>query len=441
MMQAFDITAPRRPLGRTKPVLVGALILGLATCLLAATARAQSNAPASSLRSGAPKSLVPFADLFPARSVGSTVAPRKLLPYIKLSTNRDDGENKTIGSVKRAASEEAADSSPFNRSAGKAYKIDDQPVVAAPTPARQKSVDVAERLARHGEVQASHESKPRNALRKISLPATLRISDDDEMGSQSAPIASKGATASISDSSLWPEPPADPVGVTDREALSALVQFGPARSAREPSAVRARPALIQKAQPNNLRVVKAPSDEAGGELLQVPVPPSEAEGAPPGEPGQLPEEVKSEFKSISSLGVNIGTEEGRFPDDIAAGRFKGAGELYQSLGYRREWAASSYAWVAPGLCHNPLYFEEINLERHGHSFGLVQPGVSFLNFYGRLILLPYLMGATPPRECVYTLGYYRPGSYAPFQLHRPPLSAKGALYEAAAITGAYLIFP
>ena len=151
--------------------------------------------------------------------------------------------------------------------------------------------------------------------------------------------------------------------------------------------------------------------------------------------------MQSEFKLIGSLGVRTKAEGAMFPTDVANARFKNAGEVYQSLGYRREWATSAYAWEAPGLCHSPLYFEEINLERHGYSFGIVQPGISGLQFYGRLALMPYLMAITPPTECVYTLGYYRPGSYAPFQLHTPPLRSRGLMSQAAVITALFFIFP
>jgi hypothetical protein len=39
------------------------------------------------------------------------------------------------------------------------------------------------------------------------------------------------------------------------------------------------------------------------------------------------------------------------------------------------------------------------------------------------------------------LGYYRPGSCAPWLLDPIPLSVRGAVYEAGAVTGACALFP
>ena len=43
-----------------------------------------------------------------------------------------------------------------------------------------------------------------------------------------------------------------------------------------------------------------------------------------------------------------------------------------------------YAWDAPALCHNPLYFEDVNLERYGYSLRyarVFQPVVSGAEFF------------------------------------------------------------
>lgn len=99
------------------------------------------------------------------------------------------------------------------------------------------------------------------------------------------------------------------------------------------------------------------------------------------------------------------------------------------------------SWEAPALCHGPLYFEEINLERYGHHVPVVQPILSAAHFFGRLPALPYLWGAKPRHGCYYTLGHYRPGDCVPHHLHRPPLSLRGAAYQAAATTGFLFAVP
>src|SRR5208283_3445366 len=77
----------------------------------------------------------------------------------------------------------------------------------------------------------------------------------------------------------------------------------------------------------------------------------------------------------------------------------------------RVWTPLCYCWEAPALCYGPLYYEETNLERYGYSqtyLRSVQPLVSSAHFFGTIPTLPYLMIAEPSRECVYTLGQYRP---------------------------------
>ena len=108
----------------------------------------------------------------------------------------------------------------------------------------------------------------------------------------------------------------------------------------------------------------------------------------------------------------------------------------------RSFAPLCFTWKASGLCHKPLYFEDVQLERYGHSLGpWVQPFASAAHFFLTVPALPYLMGLKTPDECVYTLGYYRPGSCAPYMLDPLPISIRAALFEGAAIAGGVLIIP
>ena len=102
----------------------------------------------------------------------------------------------------------------------------------------------------------------------------------------------------------------------------------------------------------------------------------------------------------------------------------------------RSWSPTKFTWKATGVCHKPLYFEDVQLERYGHSWNpFVQPFMSAGHFFVSVPLLPYKMGLTPPNECIYTLGYYRPGSCAPYVIEPLQLSLRAALYETAAVTG------
>ena len=108
----------------------------------------------------------------------------------------------------------------------------------------------------------------------------------------------------------------------------------------------------------------------------------------------------------------------------------------------RAWAMTTYTWKASGLCHKPLYFEQVSLERYGHSFvPLLEPVVAGAHFFATVPILPYKMGIHPPWECIYPLGYYRPGSCAPHMIFPFPISLRGALVEGGVATGLVYLIP
>lgn len=108
----------------------------------------------------------------------------------------------------------------------------------------------------------------------------------------------------------------------------------------------------------------------------------------------------------------------------------------------REWPQITYMWKAAGLCHKPLYFEQVALERYGHSWGpYTQPIMSGIHFFGTLPILPYEMGLKTPNECVYSLGYYRPGNCAPYLVGGVPFTWRAALYETGVATGLNFVIP
>ncbi|MCA9268602.1 MAG: hypothetical protein KDA41_09035 [Planctomycetales bacterium] len=108
----------------------------------------------------------------------------------------------------------------------------------------------------------------------------------------------------------------------------------------------------------------------------------------------------------------------------------------------RNFVMTGFHWKASGLCHKPLYFEEVALERYGHSHGpLAQPVISGAHFFANVAILPYKMGIHSPHECIYALGYYRPGDCAPYQIGPFPFSVRGGLFQAGAVVGAVALFP
>ena len=71
----------------------------------------------------------------------------------------------------------------------------------------------------------------------------------------------------------------------------------------------------------------------------------------------------------------------------------------------------------------------------------VQPFASAAHFFLTIPILPYKMGLEPPNECIYALGYCRPGNCAPYMLDPIPISARAALFEAGAWVGGVFAIP
>jgi hypothetical protein len=108
----------------------------------------------------------------------------------------------------------------------------------------------------------------------------------------------------------------------------------------------------------------------------------------------------------------------------------------------RSWPQVTYMWKASGLCHKPLYFEQVQMERYGHSWGpILDPVMSGAHFFTTFPILPYKMGLMTPNECVYTLGYYRPGSCAPYMVEPLGFTWRAAAFEMGAWTGGAFAIP
>lgn len=116
--------------------------------------------------------------------------------------------------------------------------------------------------------------------------------------------------------------------------------------------------------------------------------------------------------------------------------------LEQAEAIPRNWVMTTMTWKASNVCHTPLYFQDVNLERYGHTHGpVLEPLVQTAHFFGNVIVLPYKMGVHSPHECQYPLGYYRPGNCAPWIKQPVPISAKGALTQAVTMSGLFWLVP
>lgn len=116
--------------------------------------------------------------------------------------------------------------------------------------------------------------------------------------------------------------------------------------------------------------------------------------------------------------VGVGT--GLRPEDATEGRLPAAQWLPTGTTRDGMWSLQAKAWVPGGFCHQPLYFEDPMLERHGHETeSHLQPFYSGLRFFGTIPVLPYLATLRHPLDEVHTLGAYRPGSCVPMLRYRP----------------------
>ena len=166
-----------------------------------------------------------------------------------------------------------------------------------------------------------------------------------------------------------------------------------------------------------------------------------AEPAAPGACGEDAAECREALKKLRAdalsgidLDIRVG---GRAGSDYPC-ECRLEGETFQP----RRFAATMFTWTAAGYCHKPLYFEDSSLERYGHSHGFVADSfTSAAHFFTTLPVLPYKMGVELPWECVYPLGYYRPGSCAPWTIPAVPISGRGFAVEAATITGLVFLLP
>jgi len=108
----------------------------------------------------------------------------------------------------------------------------------------------------------------------------------------------------------------------------------------------------------------------------------------------------------------------------------------------RSFEAALYQWKASDMHHNPLYFEDVGLERYGHTYNeWIQPFVSAGKFSTQLVGLPYQMTIDPAWKKTYTLGHYRPGECAPKKIYRVPWSTEAAINQAGVMTGLFFIIP
>jgi hypothetical protein len=132
---------------------------------------------------------------------------------------------------------------------------------------------------------------------------------------------------------------------------------------------------------------------------------------------------------------------GRLPPDVSEGVFAEITSPEDQIS-RQGWTKKQLLWAASEMAHQPLYFDDVPLERYGQTcHPLVQPLVSGALFFGTFPVMPYKIGLDHPYDLISTLGYYRPGSPAPCMHQTLPFEWDAATLEAGAWAGLVLLLP
>lgn len=264
--------------------------------------------------------------------------------------------------------------------------------------------------------QPTDKSEVRTALAAEPLGGpTLDAPSAIPSPSESKPLAKAAPEGSA------PKKPAAAETSSDKPLLPELAVPKPSPEAEKPTAEGERKPLTGDAKAILAPVIKKKMPKPD---LQVAAAPPQA-GCPP--PDQM--------RPIREQNIleRIPPAPGVFPQMCSMTH-----DVYQP----RAWAPVTFTWKASALCSKPVYFEDPHLERYGHTWGpCLQPFMSAGHFFLAVPALPYLAGLYPPNECIYTLGYYRPGSCAPYILDPFPLSVRAALWEGAAATGLVFLLP
>lgn len=198
-----------------------------------------------------------------------------------------------------------------------------------------------------------------------------------------------------------------------------------ASSARNALAPPSRPALTLP-QEGIAPEIASPSD----------LPLTRQAPAAPRERGSLASVLSSSIR-VSNTSVD-GIGNGQLPPE---GVLPGE-ETSLPDGISRGATSKCVHWAPASICHYPLYFEDVMLERHGHQkFCRLQPLISGARFFATLPVLPYKQALQGPSESIYTLGNYRPGTPTPALKQRLPWDRNAAAVEAFSLGGLFWAAP
>ena len=111
--------------------------------------------------------------------------------------------------------------------------------------------------------------------------------------------------------------------------------------------------------------------------------------------------------SLATINLTL-AQNGRVPED-RSGLLQGFGRVGSVSD-----TVKVFGWEAPSIRYQPLYFEDVVLERYGQTLPDYRQSVrSAIHFGTALTGLAFQMRETPPRSCDSPLGYCRPGACVP----------------------------
>lgn len=114
---------------------------------------------------------------------------------------------------------------------------------------------------------------------------------------------------------------------------------------------------------------------------------------------------------IQSIRLDIRASSSPTPDDRSINLISSSPNQWEMF------AASEklFCWCAPNIHYQPLWFEDVPLERYGQTYcdSRIQTAASAAHFFLSTLTLPYNAVVDPYYECDYPLGYFRPGDCAP----------------------------
>lgn len=188
--------------------------------------------------------------------------------------------------------------------------------------------------------------------------------------------------------------------------------------------------VFLQSQQNDIQPLPGETEAQAKERRRLELEAEEALKVPPAirDPNAMPK-----ISEIDPNPIDWALPAGRPVPDVDAKRYiKLGGTPYIPRTFERY----DYHFAATDVYSNPLYFEDPQLERYGHTLPpLIQPIASVARFGGQLVLFPYQVAMKPFAAKIYPLGWYGPGEYTPYRLYQLPLNAKAAAAEVGTILG------